>query len=177
LLTTLDNRERKWEEEEGRLRNQVQGLGDKVQEYQEIYENAPDGYDENTRYPQLRIPIGNGFYLPAKWIQRRDKDVACYSAQDGPTDSPHIIPIYAAPVHNNDDPPTPLPRWLRGVLTGNHAAFLTLTEAARKLDDWGVSADLIRYCETDEEVNHISMEIQRLEQDCASARHRLALIE
>jgi hypothetical protein len=54
---------------EDRLSQQIRGLGDQVANYQKTYDQAPEGYIENTRFPNLKVPIGAGFYLPAKWIK------------------------------------------------------------------------------------------------------------
>lgn len=60
------------------LTNQVRGLGDRVAEYQKTYDQAPEDYVENTQFPNLKVPIGVGFYLPAKWIKHLDSgNITC----------------------------------------------------------------------------------------------------
>jgi hypothetical protein len=87
-------------EVEDQLSEQLQGLGDKVAKYQQTYDQEPEGYTENMQFPNLKVPIGTGFYLPVKWVKRLDTgDISCYSAHDGLRDMPHIIPIYASLSH------------------------------------------------------------------------------
>jgi hypothetical protein len=72
-------------EVEDHLSKQIQGLGDKMAEYQRTYDQEPKGYIENMQFPHLKVPIGAGFYLPVKWIKHLDTgDISCYSAHDSP---------------------------------------------------------------------------------------------
>jgi hypothetical protein len=116
---------------EDQLSEQIKELRDQVANYQKTYDQAPEGYIENTRFPHLKVPIGAGFYLPAKWIKQCDDgDIICFTAQDGPKDPPHIIPIYTSPTTTNDTPSRPLPRWFQSILTGPNPQFLVLLEHA-----------------------------------------------
>ena len=63
-------------------------------------------------------------------------------------DTPHIVKVYAQPCATAE-PIEPLPIWLESILLGPSAAFNTLAEAARELDDWGIHADLLRFRELD----------------------------
>ena len=67
---------------------------------------------------------------------------------DHMTVSPHIVKIYAQPCATAE-PIEPLPMWLESILLGPSAAFNTLAEASRELDDWGIHADLLRFRELD----------------------------
>jgi hypothetical protein len=156
------------------LNKQIQGLGDKVANYQAIHNQQPDRYIENTCFPNLKLPIGAGFYLPAKWIKSLDtRDILCFTAHDSPRDALHIIPIYASPCTSDNTLTGPIPQWFQGVLTGLHAQFLHMVECVCKFKDWGVAADLVCYQEYDKEFNTINAKIKRLqlnactvEQDC-----------
>jgi hypothetical protein len=115
-------------------------------EYQQTYNQEPKGYVENTWFPHLKVPIGAGFYLLVKWVKHLDSsDISYYSAHDGPRDTLHIIPIYASPLSLNDMPTGPIPRWFHSILTGLHPQFLQMVKSARKMDDWGVAANLLQY--------------------------------
>jgi hypothetical protein len=112
LVQTCKNRENTNRGVQDRLADQVRRLGDEVREYQKVYEDALEGYMENNKFPLLKVPIGASFYLPAKWIKRLDNgEVAAFSANNRPKDSPHIIPIYVAPTHSTDEPIKVLPCW------------------------------------------------------------------
>jgi hypothetical protein len=69
LLETIRTHETIHHQVEDQLSEQIKGLGDRVADYQKTYDQAPEGYIENTRFLNLKVPIGAGFYLPAKWIK------------------------------------------------------------------------------------------------------------
>jgi hypothetical protein len=72
-------------EVENCLSKQLQGLGDKMAEYQQTYDQEPEGYVKNMWFPHLKVPIGAGFYLPVKWVKHLDNDnISCYLAHDSP---------------------------------------------------------------------------------------------
>jgi hypothetical protein len=129
---------------EDHLSEQIQGLGDKVAEYQKTYNQEPEGYTKNTQFPNLKVPIGAGFYLPIKWIKRLDDGtISCYLAHDGLRDTAHIMPTYTSPLSSNDTPTGPIPQWFHGILTRLHAQFLHMVKCTHKMDNWGITADLL----------------------------------
>jgi hypothetical protein len=131
---------------EEHLNKQVQGLGDKVANYQAIHDQQPDGYIENTWFPNLKLPIRAGFYLPAKWIKcLNTSDISCFTAHNGPRDTLHIIPIYASPCTSDNTLTGPIPWWFQEILTGLHTQFLHMVKCAHKFKDWGVAANLVCY--------------------------------
>jgi hypothetical protein len=109
LLKTIKTHETVHCQVEDQLSEQIKGLRDQVVEYQKTYNQAPKGYIENTCFPNLKVPTGAGFYLPAKWIKRCDDgDIACFTAQDGPKDPLHIVPIYTLPTTTDNTLSRPL---------------------------------------------------------------------
>ena len=149
LLKTLKQREENHRVEVQGLNDRINRLEDLVQEHNETFERCPEGYVLNTKYPALTINIGNGLQREVKWVKQLEQGtVACYTEEDGPRDTPHIVKVYAQPCASAE-PIEPLPVWLEGILLGPSAAFNTLVEAARDLDDWGIHADLLRYREID----------------------------
>jgi hypothetical protein len=138
-----------WTEESQRrinsLSEQVQGLGDCLMGYEDTFEQAPDNFQLNINYPNLKIPISDGLWRPTKWIkQGEDGFMYTYTDRDGVHDLPYLIPIYAQPVRSSS-PITALPRWFHTVLKGPSAHFNSLITHTQELDDWGVAADCTRY--------------------------------
>ena len=149
LLKTIKQREDNHQAEVQRLNSRIIRLEDLVQEHTDTFERCPEGYVLNTKYPGLTINIGNGLQREVKWVKPLEQGtVACYTEEDGPGDTPHIVKIYAQPCASAE-PVEPLPIWLESILMGPSAAFNTLAEAARELDDWGIHADLLRFREID----------------------------
>jgi hypothetical protein len=133
---------------------------------------------ENNKFPLLKVPIGAGFYLPAKWIKRLDNGkVTAFSTHDRPKDSPHIVPIYTAPTHSTDEPIKALPCWFRSIVYGPHPQFLAMVASARQLDDWGVAADIAQLRELDEEISAIDIQISHLQEARFGKRNDKQLCE
>jgi len=73
--------------------------------------------------------------------------VLAYTEEQGPESGPYLVPIHAAPIFSSE-PIDPIPQWLHQLLIGQSAIFHMLVNAAKKLDDWGVAADITRYWST-----------------------------
>jgi hypothetical protein len=139
--------------------------------YEETFKRAPDDFQLNTNYPNLKIPIGDGLWRPAKWIkQGEDGFMYAYTDRDSVHDLPYLIPIHAQPVHSSS-PITALPRWFRTVLKGPSAHFNSLIIHAKDLDDWGVAADCTCYHKLEDEAYAIDCQMCRLEEERLSIEH------
>jgi hypothetical protein len=93
--TTIEQTEESWRRI-NLLSEQVQGLGDCLMGYEDTFERAPDDFQLNTNYPNLKIPIGDGLWRPAKWIkQGEDRYMYAYTDRDGVHNLPYLIPIHA----------------------------------------------------------------------------------
>ena len=149
LLKTIKQREDNHITEVQELNARINRLEDLVKTHTDTFQRCPEGYVLNTKYPGLTINIGNGLQREVKWVKHLEQGtVACFTEDDGPGDTPHIVKIYAQPCATVE-PIKPLPMWLESILLGPSAAFNTLTEASRELDDWGIHADLLRFRELD----------------------------
>src|SRR6267142_4512242 len=99
LLTTITNRETNTAMQFHCFTEQIKGLQDRILEYEETFERAPEGYVlNNKRVPHFRIPCSHGLSRPAKWIKLNDNGtVSGFADTDGPKSTPHIINLYAQP--------------------------------------------------------------------------------
>jgi hypothetical protein len=148
---------------ENYLSEQIWGLRDKVAKYQRTYDQEPESYTTNTRFPNLKVPIGAGFYLPVKWVkQLNDGNISSYLAHDGLRDTLHIIPIYASLLSSNDMSIGPIPWWFHRILNRPHTQFLQMVKCAHKFDNWGITTNLLHYCEYDNKFNLINAKIRRI---------------
>lgn len=148
------------------LQRQIDGLADRVMEYEETYNTAPEGYVINLNYPDLRVPIGNGLYRPAKWVKQEDHGlVSCYTDRDGEHDQPILIPVYAKPVVLGTEPIKALPKWFRSILRGSNVQFAEFLERAKELDDWGVAADCDRYRNYTEQMRAAELAMREAEEE------------
>ena len=180
LVSTLESRTEQYLTTTNTLNEQIEGLANRVQEYENTFETAPEGYVENVHFPNLRIPVGNGLYRPVKWVkQGEDGFMYCHTAEDGPRSSnsqPYLIPVYASPIPSTDEPIEPFPNWMRAILHGPSAPYLNLLESAKTLDDWGVAADLARYRRCDEELMLIENKIRTLEIERVAMEYNRTII-
>src|SRR6267142_2030825 len=152
LLTTIANRETDTAMQFHRFTKQVKGLQDRILEYEETFEHAPEGYIlNNGRIPHFHIPCGRGLSRPAKWIKLNDDGtVSGFTDTDGPKSDPHIIDLYT----QQDDqyteegdakPALPLPPWFCFLLVGPSVDFALLHNTLLDLDDWGLTREIHCY--------------------------------
>jgi hypothetical protein len=154
------------------LSEQVQGLGDHLMGYEDTFERASDDFQLNTNYPNLKIPISDGLWCPAKWIKPgEDGFMYAYTDRDGIYDLPYLIPIYAQPVHSSN-PITALPRWFCTVLKGPSAHFNSFITHAKDLNDWGIAANCTHYQKLEDEAYAIDCQMHRLEEERLSIEHK-----
>ena len=114
----------------------------------------------------------------AKWVRRlSDGRALLHAEDDGPGDQPYAIELFAALDLSDDTPPQSLPRWLLDALTGPSAAFHTVRAAANTTLDWGLYAELLRYCELNQKAKAINDSISNLEAEVQGvlADQRLSL--
>jgi hypothetical protein len=58
---------------------------------------------------------------------------------------------------------------------GPHTQFLQMVECARRMDDWGVAADILHYCKYNEEYQKIHAKIHWLQLDLSTVEQDHAL--
>src|SRR6266478_5115058 len=122
-------------------------------DYQETFVKAPDRYVANNRLPTFTIPLGEGSDVPAKWIKQLDNGrVAGHSEHDGTGDLPYVKEIYATPQDSMLNPAEVLPFWVRETLQGMAIQYQELRRAVQDLDDWGLYAEVLQYCQLDEDI-------------------------
>jgi hypothetical protein len=145
LVGTIRAREECHIEEKRHLKEQITQLKAWIEAHEDNFQQCPEGYIKNTKYPDLTMAIGNGLHHPAKWIKMLDKGMlSIFTADNGLGSSPHLVKIYTQPCQTTE-PVEPLPGWLKCILTRLNPYFLTLVEASDKLNNWGIKADLLRY--------------------------------
>ena len=117
------------------LENRIKSLEDRVRHYTDTFERCPEDYKENIHYPGLKVPLGDGLFWEVKWIKHIDpQTISCYTAEDSPSSTPHLLKIYTQPVMSTN-PMEPLPAWFHHALTGPSAAYHTLCQAMQDLND------------------------------------------
>ena len=153
-----------------RLKEQIAGLHDRVEHYENIFERAPDGYIDNEgQVPHFYIPLGDGVFKPAKWIKKlEDGHVAGFHADQGLNESPYVIDLYAQADtvgHGEENPIEPLPTWFRALLIGPASDFVHLQRDIGDLDDWGLAREIARFHELDQEAAELAARVEVLHEE------------
>src|SRR5712671_4257533 len=112
---------------------------------------APDSYEKNnnTRAPNLNIPIQDSYYQPAHWVKQLDNgQVAALPKEYTIADTPYICDIYAC-LHGADDsdedPILPMQPWLLELLTGPTNNYNMLYKEAQRQVNWETLAEIQRF--------------------------------
>src|SRR6267142_1727964 len=189
LLTTIASRETDMAMQHHRFTERLKGLEDRILQYKETFERAPDGYILNDgRVPHFRIPCGNGLSRPAKWIKLNDDGtVSGFADTDGPKSNPHIAELYAQADDQYTEegdarPALPLPPWFRFLLVGPSHDFLLLHNALVDHNDWGLTREVHHYRDLDREFSDLCVKLEQMQIDLdaisqarASSESRLLL--
>ena len=175
LLATITRRDAHDNIEICHLKEQIAGLHDRVEHYENIFERAPDGYMENDgRVPHFFIPLGEGVYKPAKWIKKlEDGHVAGFHADQGANESPYVIDLYAQADtvgHGEENPIEPLPAWFRALLIGPGSDFIHLQRDIGDLDNWGLAREIARFRELDQEAAELAARVEVLHEELDATR-------
>jgi len=150
--------------------DKVKRLEAAIKGYAETYERAPNGYIQNTMYPDLKIPLGKGVYAEAYWVTpAHDGYVQAYGQEQGPLDTPYSLPIFAQAIYSSE-PIEPLPTWFHQLLVGTPAVHANFAKAAHQLNDWGVAADIVHYRKLDDNLSYINAELERLKAEAGAIR-------
>jgi len=172
LLTTITNRETDTAMQFHCFTERIKGLEDRILEYEETFERAPEGYILNDgRIPHFRIPCGNGLSRPAKWIKLNDDGtVSGFADTDGPKSNPHIADLYAQAddqytEEGDSRPALPLPPWFRFLLVGPSVDFALLHNTLVDHDDWGLTREVHRYRDLDHEFSDACVKLEQMQVD------------
>jgi len=172
LLTTITNRETDMAMQHHRFTEQIKGLEDRILEYEETFERAPEGYILNDgRVPHFRIPCSNRLSRPAKWIKLNDDGtVSGFADTDGPKSNPHIADLYAQADDQYTEegdvrPALPLPLWFRFLLVGPSVDFALLHNALVDHDDWGLTREVHRYRDLDRKFSDACIKLEQMQVD------------
>jgi len=172
LLTTIANRETDTAMQFHRFTERIKGLEERILEYEETFERAPEGYILNDgRVPHFRIPCGNGLSRPAKWIKLNDDGtVSGYADTDGPKSNPHVADLYAQAddqytEEGDSRPALPLPPWFHFLLVDPSVDFALLHNALVDHDDWGLTREVHRYRELDREFSDACVKLEQMQVD------------
>jgi hypothetical protein len=103
--------------------------------------------------------------------------ISGYHTAQGPNEQPHIIDLYTSPDLSVDSPLKALPNWFRYMLTGPGGDFQILQQAVADTDNWGLAHKIACYCELDNDVTVVAIEIEQYQRDLDATQARLSSCE
>jgi hypothetical protein len=176
LLQTIADREASTSVATKHYEDCLHHLEQRVLHYEATFNHPPEGYEVNDgKVANFQIPVGNGLYQEAKWIQlNNDGMVSGYLTTHGPNQQPFTIDLYAAPDHSVDSPLDPLPPWFRHLLMGPGGDSHVLQGAVANMEDWGLAREIARYRELDNDVTAVAIKIEEYQRDLDAARAHLS---
>jgi hypothetical protein len=120
---------------------------------------CPDGYKPNDGRVLSLIPIGEGFFIPAKFVKLRDDgQVLCLPGKEHHED-PYATELFLSPNYSSQDVAEPIPIWFNTLLNGPSPAYHTLRHAIADLDDWNATAEIERYRRQENRLRHLRDEL------------------
>jgi hypothetical protein len=120
---------------------------------------CPDGYEPNDRHVSTLIPVGEGFFIPTKFVKLRDDGrVLCLPGKEHHED-PYTVDLFLNPDYSSQDVAEPIPIWFNTLLNGPSPAYHTLHHAFADLDDWNATAEVERYRRQDDRLHHLRDEL------------------
>jgi hypothetical protein len=141
LVSTVHRREvaHALETKERNEMNRV--LQEKLKKYAEKIDcefflpGCPDGYELNDGHVSTLIPIGEGFFVPAKFVKLRDDGRVLLLPGKEHHEEPYTINLFLSPDYSSQDVAEPIPTWFNTLLNGPTPAYHTLRRAIANLND------------------------------------------
>src|SRR6266850_2294302 len=172
LLTTIANHKTNTIMQHHRFTEQIRGLQDRILEYEETFERAPEGYTLNNGHiPHFRIPCGHGLSRPAKWIKLNNDGTALgFTDTNGPKSMPHITDLYAQPDNQYNEegeakPALPLPPWFHFLMVGPSVDFALLHNALIDHNDWGLTREIHCYRDRNRKFSNACIKLEQMQVD------------
>jgi len=205
LVATIKLREMAWEADRVTMRACINHAEDRLEAALEEREDNPDfefgsvpvDFEHNKgRVPHFDIPVGDSMFLPTAFIQRdmnTYKKVWEVTGRFGKEKPQYAIEIFTNPANDSGIPTEPLRLWFVHLLQGRTSNYKFLCDAAINLGDWGITADITRYHEYEDQLHKLNASILAmrveakaldvLQESCrnhlaaTNASHRLAQLE
>ena len=136
----------------------------------------PEGFNDNNGHVLSLIPVGKGFKVIPKWIQKRNDGKVGLRAGKDEEEPTYVTKLYADPDYLGDRPIRAMAPWLRHLLAASNGNNHVVRTALLDLDEWGLQADAKRYKRYLDAHARVHNEMQLLEAEDAFYREELASI-
>jgi hypothetical protein len=141
---------------------------------------CPNGYEPNEGRVSTLIPVGEGFFIPAKFVRLRDDGRVLLLPGKEHHEEPYAVDLFLSPDYSSQEVAEPIPTWFNTLLNGPTPAYHMLRRAVADLDDWNATAEIERYCRQDDRLHHlhdelaiVEAEVHLAEDDLVACRYRI----
>ena len=105
----------------------------------------PNNFKPNEGKVTTLIPITDGFQVQAKWVRHRDDGQANLLAGRDSDEDVYVAPLYASPTQVIDELVETMLVWYHRLLVGPSEVYHDLVADTKKLNDWGLNAEVQQY--------------------------------
>ena len=138
--------------------------------------DPPPGYQANDgRLPDFIIRLPDGQSIEVPFVKCLEGGQYAAGSFGGENKRVFLHPLFTNPIVSIETYPDVLPSWLVQLLGSKSPAFATLFIEASLLNDWGLSANIERYHELDEDATALGDEIAHLQLQQADTLNSLHL--
>jgi hypothetical protein len=161
------------------LQQRIKQYADKI-DHDFLLPGCPDSYESNKGQVSTQIPIGEGYFVNAKYIQLRDNGQALLLAGKEHNEEPYAINLFLSPNYSLSDVTEPIPIWFNTLLNSPTPAYHTLCHAIADLNDWNATAKIEQYRRTNDWLRHlrdelavVQAEVHLVEDDLMACRYHI----
>jgi len=174
LVATIKLHKMAWEADHVAMRARINHAEDRLEAVMEErkdnpkfeFGSIPIDFEHNEGHiPHFDIPVGDGMSLPTAFIHRNKntyKKVWGVTGQFGKDEPQYAVEIFANPANNSGIPTELLRLWFVRLLQGHTSNYKFLRDAAIDLGDWGITANITRYCEYEDQLHELNTSISAM---------------
>ena len=134
---------------------------------------VPDGFERNQGRVTAAVPTEGGRMVVPEWIRSVGNGRVELLAGREPGEPTYVAELFLRPNYTENAPTDTAAPWFTALITSRDGSFHTLVEAARRLDNPAVVAEIYRYRDLDRQRNELTHELNRVSDALTSLRDGL----
>jgi hypothetical protein len=107
------------------LQEKLKKYADKI-DHKFFLPGCPNGYEPNDGRISTLIPVGEGFFIPTKFVRLRDNGRVLLLPGKEHHEEPYAIDLFLTPNYSSQDVAEPIPTWFNTLLNGPTPTYHTL---------------------------------------------------
>jgi hypothetical protein len=133
----------------------------------------PDGFECNQGRVTAAVPTGGGQMVVPEWIRSVGNGRVELLARREPGEATYVAELFLRPNYTETTPTDTAAPWFTALITSQDGSFHMLIEAARRLNNLAVVAEIYRYRELDCQRAELTHELNRISNSLMSIRDGL----